>query len=236
MRIALVGDLHGNRAATLALEKDLRETSPDRILCLGDIAGKGPLSDFTFDWAFEHCDAIIGGNWDVGLAQRLFPADAPYWKQLGEERLSKLAQLPTEMELQLSGRSIRLIHGRPVMQELVFVHSRGEEIEPLFLRPDGFHWDVVAYADAHRQGMRVMDSGVLLNSGSVGNGLGIPLCCYALLEGSEGNDPAPFEVRFRQLPYDKDMAIRDAMQHPEIPNIDCFIREVETGRYRGSNG
>ena len=60
MRIALVADLHGNRPATLALERDLARTQPDRVLCLGDIVGKGPSNDFTFDWAmpvsYTHLD------------------------------------------------------------------------------------------------------------------------------------------------------------------------------------
>lgn len=231
MRIALIGDLHGNRAATLALEEDLRLTSPDSIICLGDIVGKGPLSDFTFDWAFAHCDAIIGGNWDFGIAERMFPKDMPYWEQLGSERMQRLEQLPLEMELTLSGRSIRLIHGRPVMRELIHISSPREEIDALFVKPDGSRWDVVAYADAHRQGMRVITPGVMLNSGSIGNALGLPLCCYALLEGEEGTAKSPFEVRFRQLEYDKELALQDARSHPEIPRIDTFIKEVETGVY-----
>lgn len=51
MRIALVADLHGNRPATLALERDLALDATRRVLCLGDIVGKGPSNDFTFDWA-----------------------------------------------------------------------------------------------------------------------------------------------------------------------------------------
>ena len=232
MKIALIGDLHGNRAATLALEEDLLRTQPDKIICLGDVAGKGPCSDFTCDWAFQHCHHLIAGNWDVGLVSRMFPKDVPYWEQLGEARLQKLADLPLEMELTLSGRRIRLIHGRPVMRELIHMSSPREDIEQLFIREDGTRWDVVAYADAHRQGMRTITPGLLLNCGSVGNGLGLPLCCYAILEGEDTADAdAPFEVRFRQLPYDRAMAIRDAEEHPEIPRIESFIREVETGRY-----
>lgn len=231
MRIALVADLHGNRAATLALEKDLKKTCPDRIICLGDIVGKGPCSDFTFDWAFANCDEIIGGNWDFGLAKKLFPKDAPYWAQLGEERLKKLEQLPLEMELTFSGRRIRLLHGRPVMRELIGSGASREMIETMFVRQDGSRWDVVAYADAHRHGMRVINPGLFFNSGSVGNALGIPLCCYALMEGEDGPEKADFEVRFRQLEYDKELALQDAAAHPEIPRIESFIREIQTGLY-----
>lgn len=231
LRIALVADLHGNRAATLALEKDLKKTCPDRIICLGDVVGKGPMSDFTFDWAFANCDMVIGGNWDYGVGRKLFPRDEPYWEQLGPERLRKLEALPMEAEITLSGRLIRLIHGRPVMQTLIGSGASQEDIEPLFIKPDGSRWDVVAFADAHRHGMRVINTGLFFNSGSVGNALGLPLCCYALMEGEEGPEKADFEVRFRQLEYDKELALRDAAEHPEIPRIDTFIREIQTGLY-----
>ena len=77
MRIALVADLHGNRPATLALERDLARTQPDRVLCLGDIVGKGPSNDFTFDWAMQHCEIVLGGNWDFGVGKKQFSPDPP---------------------------------------------------------------------------------------------------------------------------------------------------------------
>lgn len=72
MRIALIADLHGNRPATLALDRDLDRMQPDRVLCLGDIVGKGPSNDFTFDWAMSHCEIVLGGNWDFGVGNKAF--------------------------------------------------------------------------------------------------------------------------------------------------------------------
>ncbi len=231
MLIALVADLHGNRPATEALDRDLSIQKPDRILCLGDIVGKGPSSDFTFDWAFANCDLVLGGNWDYGVGRKLFSPDIYYWEQLGEERLQKLCALPKEHELLLSGRRIRLFHGRPVMDELVVAHSSADVIEPYFTDAQGGRYDVVAYADAHRQAMRTMSPGVFLNAGSVGNAMGIPKCCYALLVGEEGREAAPFEIRLRQLDYDRTQAVLDAQQATRVPRIETYIHEIETGIY-----
>ena len=231
MQIALIADLHGNRPATLALEKDLALVQPDLVWCLGDLVGKGPSSDFTFDWAHEHCDLILGGNWDYGVGEKRFPADGFYWEQLGEERLEKLRRLPREHEVWFSGRRIRLFHGRPVMDTLITAHHDREFIEPYFAAPDGARYDVVAYADAHRQALRTMTPGVILNTGSVGNNLGEPKCCYAILSGEMGRETAPFEIRMRQVDYDRAQAVRDAQGAPRVPNIAAFIREVETGIY-----
>ena len=231
MKIAFIGDLHGNLPATRALEKDLAQQQPDRIICLGDMVGKGPSNRETFDWAMANCRLILGGNWDYGVGHQLFPNDRPYWDQLGEERLRILRQLPRESEMMLSGRRVRLMHGRPVMERLVTVANASDEIQPFFTDGDGKPYDVVIYADAHRQALRTVNPGLFINTGSVGNALGVAYCCYAIVEAEEGDAPAPFEVRLRQLPYDREQAIRDAENAPDIPRIDTYINEIRTAVY-----
>ena len=231
MQIALIADLHGNRPAVEALERDLAFIQPDQIFCLGDIVGKGPSNDFTFDWAMKNCDLILGGNWDFGVGYQEFPNDLYYWQQLGEDRLKALRELPLEHELMMSGRRIRLFHGRPVMENLVVAQHDKSLIDPFFTDENGKRFDAVIYADAHRQALRTMSPGLFVNTGSVGNAMGIPKCCYAILCGEEGEAPAPFEIRLRQVDYDRDQAIRDALAAPLVPRIETYIREIETGIY-----
>ena len=231
MQIALIADLHGNKPAVQALEKDLAFIKPDRIFCLGDTVGKGPDSRFTYDWARANCDIILGGNWDFGVANREFPKDVFYWEQLGEERMQELRNLPLEHHMVMSGRRIRFFHGRPVMDKLVTVKWAETDILPFFEDADGNRYDVVIYADAHKQAMRTLPNGLFVNTGSVGNGIGIPKCCYAILSGEEGDNDAPFEIRLRQLNYDRDAAIADALAAPAVPRIDTYIREIQTGIY-----
>lgn len=231
MRIALLADLHGNWPATKALEKDLAAQRVDRIFCLGDAVGKGPSSDRTLDWAVANCEVLLGGNWDYGLGYQKFPMDAFYWQQLGDQRLAFLKNLPMEHHLTLSGRRVRLFHGRPVMEELITIRNEAGEIQPFFMDEQGERFDVVGYADAHRQAMRTMTPGLFFNCGSVGNALGEPHCCYAIMEGEENDSAAPFQISFRALPYDRVQAVLDAKKTPEIPHIEAFIREIETGVY-----
>jgi predicted phosphodiesterase len=231
MKIAFVADLHGNWPATCALEKDLAIQQPDRIICLGDLVGKGPSNAQTFDWVMAHCDPVIGGNWDYGVGYQEFPNDQYYWEQLGEERLRILRGLPTERELLLSGRRVRLMHGRPVMEKLVTVKDPVDVIQSFFTDPHGKPFDVVLYADAHRQGVRTVNPGLFINTGSVGNAMGIPVCCYAIVEAEPGETPGPFEVRLRQLPYDREQAVRDAQAAPRVPLIESYINEIRTGVY-----
>ena len=76
-----------------------------------------------------------------------------------------------------------------------------------------------------------MEPGLFVNTGSVGNSIGSTQCCYVILSGEEGPSPAPFEIRLRQLDYDRDQAIRDALDAPDVPRIETYIREIQTGIY-----
>ena len=228
MRIAFISDLHGNMTAVRALEEDLKKRTPDEVWCLGDLVGKGPNSDRSFDWVLEHCQAIIGGNWDYGIGRKEFPRDSFYHRQLGEERLGKLSCLPLEKQLTMSGRNIRLIHGRPVMPKLLNIQDSREVFMEL-LDPD---YDVLIYGDCHRQGVRTL-GGQIINIGSVGNALGLPTVQYLILEGELGKMAAPMELRFISLPYDNRAAEAEAREHADLPDLEAYVTEILTGVYAG---
>ena len=115
--IALVADLHGNWPATQAVAADIQSRGIKKIWCLGDIVGKGPSSPQTFDWAVQNCEIILLGNWDEGIGKRQYPKDGFYYEQLGEERMRVLPTFPYEHVCWISGRKMRLFHGRPTMPE-----------------------------------------------------------------------------------------------------------------------
>ena len=234
--IALVADLHGNWPATEAVDRDIRARGIRRIWCLGDVVGKGPSSDRTFDWAAESCEFILQGNWDEGIGRKQFPHDQFYYDQLGEKRMEALTQWPYEHECFISGRKIRLFHGRSIMPAPYYIHEPTELLAPYFL-PD---YQVVGYADVHRQGLRLLgSSGILFNTGSVGNGFGVAMAQYAILRGvPDSREPAPFDVVMVTVPYDREQAIRDTLEAGKqgMPNADLFEREIRTALYARANG
>jgi Icc-related predicted phosphoesterase len=48
-RVALISDLHGNLTALQAVLADISDAGITRIICLGDLVGKGPRSDAVVD-------------------------------------------------------------------------------------------------------------------------------------------------------------------------------------------
>ena len=230
MRIAMLGDLHGNLPATLAMERALSGLRIDEIWFLGDAVGKGPESAATCDWVREHCARHVGGNWDYGISAKLFPADVYYWEQLGPERMAWLGGLPREMDVWISGTRFRLFHGRPVT-ELMHVQNDKEILTAPFFH-DGETYGGVIFADSHRPFLRTLDAGYIVNTGSIGNNMGVPKAHALLVEGEvDSPEPAMLQMTILSVPYDNEAAVAAAMADNSLPYRDAYIREIRTGIY-----
>ena len=230
MKIAFIGDLHGNYVATQALEKELRRHQVDEICFLGDAVGKGPHSRETCDWVRTHCTRFVGGNWDYGIGGKEFPEDGYFWAQLGPERMEWLRTLPPERDVWISGVHFRLFHGRPVTP-LISAQTDKEIFTKAFC-PDGEVYTGIIFADSHRPFVRTLNDGYALNCGSVGNSLGVPRAHALIMDGALNcHEDAPLTMTILSVPYDNEAAAEIARQDVNLPHRESFITEVLTGIY-----
>lgn len=230
MKIAFVGDLHGNMLATQAMADELQRQGAETICFLGDAVGKGPQNAETCDWVREHCSLCIGGNWDYGIGGKEFPADDYYWDQLGAERMEWLRTLPMEGDCWISGMHFRLFHGRPVTP-ILYAQSDKETFAEVF-RANGVNYSGIIFADSHRPFIRTLREGYALNTGSVGDSMGVPRAHALLMDGELGmQSPAPLSMTVLSVPYDNEKMADIARADEHLPNRDAFIREVLTGVY-----
>lgn len=241
-KIAVLSDIHGNIPALDAVLDDIRGRGLTRVICLGDLVGKGPHPEVAVDRIREVCDTVVMGNWDHLVAQPTDHEDLRWHqRRLGEERLRWLGSLPFSHELLMSGKTIRLFHASPVS-----VYTRVQPWAPMEDRlamfehtertgtpADGRLPDVVGYGDIHNAYVQHFQGRTLFNTGSVGNPLELPQASYAILEGQAGSSsPASFSVQLVRVPYDIELAVRQA-EEEQMPALAPYIQELRTGRYRG---
>ena len=110
-RIAVISDTHGNVPALEAVLSDIKSRGIDRIICLGDLAGKGPSPEAVVDMIKENCEIVLKGNWDYLISE----VNDRYFLQwhhskLRDDQIQYLKQLPIYTEFYETGRFIRLCH------------------------------------------------------------------------------------------------------------------------------
>ncbi|MEO3944300.1 metallophosphoesterase family protein [Gorillibacterium sp. CAU 1737] len=238
--IAVISDLHGNVPALEAVLDDIHARGISRILCLGDLVGKGPNSDRTLDLARENCEKVIRGNWDDFLPKES-DQEVIRWHQqvLGKERLLYLESLPNVIEFYMSGRFIRLFHASPrSLYERVQPWDE-EEIKKSLFGP--CVWEstldlpqIVGYGDIHQAYLDQVEGGrMLFNTGSVGNPLDLPQASYVILHGEEDRrTDGLFGMEFVRIPYDIEQAVQQAVDSG-MPQLEDYAAELRTAVYRG---
>ena len=231
-----LADIHGNMPAVRALEAEIERIAPDDVWFLGDAVGKGPENDKAVDWIRANCRHFVKGNWDDGICRsfhsKAFPNDRFYWEQLGGERIAWLESLPLEDEVLISGQWLRLIHGRPV-DRLYQAYDSWEELAQGFKSKvtDRVYGGYIC-ADSHMPYVRACSLGYAVNTGSVGNSLGVPRVHALVVDGDIGSEElSPIRFDIISIPYDNQAAADAAARYPELPRLESYQREVLTGVY-----
>ena len=242
-RIALISDVHGNLTAYEAVLSDISARGITRVINLGDLVGKGPRGAACTALTRQRCEATVRGNWEVFVAGdgELRSEGQAWWRaELSAEDRRWLFSLPGSLDLELSGRRVRVLHASPV-DEFTRVHREhsAEQFAMMFtptpFTGDGGPADVVVYGDIHDPFLRSGKEGALVNVGSVGNQLDDPTPSYAILEGdSVGGKDAPFGIQFVRVPYDVEAEIA-ATRALGMPETEAYTIELRTGVYRGDH-
>jgi protein phosphatase len=241
-KIAVISDIHGNIPALESVFQDIRSREINRIICLGDLVGKGPQSSDAVKWIKENCETVVKGNWDDFIIKPT-ESDTIKWHQdqLTLQQKDYLRDLPFSVEFLMSGRLIRMFHASP--------RSVYERIQPwdqpdkrLSLFENTVHTknifgdrqpDVICYGDIHNAYIQNFNGKTLCNVGSVGNPLEITQASYAILEGEYGHEEAgSFSVQLIRVPYNIELAIKLA-KDIDMPDLEPYILELTTARYRG---
>ncbi|KZZ83539.1 metallophosphoesterase family protein [Bacillus sp. SJS] len=239
-RIAVISDIHGNVPALEAVLDDIHYRRIEKIICLGDLVGKGPQSHDAIAMVRKHCEITVKGNWDDFITKDSeFETLKWHQNQLTDEDRRYLTKLPFSAELTMSGRLIRLFHASPYS-----IYTRIQPWDSIERRMSMFEDtemtgksskrpDVAGYGDVHQAFVHQYKEKMLFNTGSVGNPLDMTQASYAVLEGLEGEEAeGPFSIQLIRVPYDIERSIRIARE-ADMPDLKEYIQELTTAKYRG---
>ena len=244
MKIAVISDIHGNLPALEAVLNDINKRNVDKIICLGDIIGKGSHAKEAVEICREECDIVIKGNWEDYICKKYMELkhgkadgliDSLLWciNSVTDEQMEYLSASPHSTELYLSGNLVRLFHAHPRNFNRYYADSPLEKRMELFDYSEDSEIrqpaDIAVYADIHVAYLQAGMGKQLLNVGSVGNPLDITKASYAILEGGESKD-VNFSAQFIRVSYDIDMAVSMAKER-NVPHLDGYISELRTAKY-----
>lgn len=189
MLVAAIADIHGNLEALEAVLEKIGRDGIKVVLCAGDIIGYGANPNECVQLVRERCDAVVMGNHDasadlhnIGYFDQA-AADCLRWshKALSNQNMRYLLGLKTSIVTEYSGRSIYMVHGRPMDNVYEYVYPDiGEREARELLR--NCRSDVLVLGHTHMPFSRNAGSKLIVNPGSVGQPRdGNPNASYAII-------------------------------------------------------
>jgi predicted phosphodiesterase len=216
LRLAFLGDIHGNLPALEAAITHLDETqAPDGVYLLGDLVNRCPWNSEVMELLGERGWPSIYGNHDLIISRLHTPEIRPpfdersrfpvmywTWDHLSAEQIAILHALPAEMTVALDGAPpIRLLHGLPGNPFVgVYPESDPAEIAQKFA---AYTEPVIIGGHTHRPLDRQIGGKHFLNPGSVGLPYnGDPRSQYLTLDLLAARNGPVWQPTFHRIEYD----------------------------------
>ncbi len=188
MRVAVFSDIHSNLEAFSEVLKASGRV--DRYLCLGDIVGYGANPNEVIQLIKQHQMLAIKGNHDeavlTGMAEGFNPiaASAVEWtgRNIRPEGLAFLQNLPLQLDLELDGLHVHMVHGSPEepLEEYIYPDETSDRLQSFLSLTKA---DVLLLGHTHIPMNIQLAKGHVLNPGSVGQPRdGDPRASFAILQ------------------------------------------------------
>ena len=217
MRVAIVSDIHANWQALEAVLEDIKKQGCEKVLCLGDLAMAGPQPRMVVDFVRKQDNwKVIQGNTDkligdfsretVDKLKSAFPVMANALLDdvlvLEEDKKEYLKNLPAQMNLEIEGVKILMVHGSPRRNnEDILPDMPLEQIEEIL---EGVDADLIFCGHTHVPcGYQTNKKQTVVNVGSVGRPMTEnPQSCYVVANFENGG----FSIEHRFVDYDRETA------------------------------
>ena len=213
-RIAILADIHGNVPALEATVADIEAQQVDEVLVGGDLVGRGPQGRRVVERIRELGWPTIRGNHEDYLLSFRRGEVPENWLETDEWAASRW------MAAELDDDSVRFIEALPfsirssLTADLLLVHgsprSHSDGLGPwssdeeLAVHLQSIGEPILVCAHTHRQMLRQLSDGLVVNVGSVGLPFnGDRRAQYAILEAADG----AWRTDLRRVEYDLEQTL-----------------------------
>jgi len=197
MKIAILGDIHGNIEALKIAYNAAVTNKAEKIYHLGDLGGYAPFVNEVVDFLIEHKIEGVQGNYDEAVANDKEHCGCKYedpiqaematlsfeWTKAHASYKSKehMKNLPFEIALEVKGRKVKIFHATPIKNNIYWYQNRDEKF---FLRmARKANADIMIYGHTHIPYRKDISDKVFINAGSVGKPKdGDTRTCVVLIE------------------------------------------------------
>lgn len=238
MKIAVLGDIHGNIEALRVAYKSALEAGAEKIYHLGDLGGYAPFVNEVVDFMLEHKIEGVQGNYDDAVAHDREHCGCKYedpiqaemanvsfaWTKNHSSERSKeyMKNLPFELSFSCGNRKALIFHATPQKNNLYWLEERPDKF---FLEMAAkIEADIMIYGHTHKPYRKDIADKVFINAGSVGKPKdGDPRACTAVIDITDEG----VKCEFVRTPYDiEKMAL--AIKAGGLP--DYFAGKLREGR------
>lgn len=155
MKVGILSDVHGDYGALdTTLKKMKIEHQVSRILCAGDLVGRGPEQNRVVDCIRQNKITTVRGNHDE------------WFYGISEENTDYLKNLPIDWKGKVGGRRVFMCHGKPGNNMWGMYRDHLSETY-LSMVLKSLKMDVLVSGHTHMPLYMRVDEGVLLNPGSL---------------------------------------------------------------------
>ena len=242
MRIGIFSDVHANGEALDVVLKALEYEEVNRIFCLGDLVGYGPMPNECIERTMAVADEVVGGNHDYAATSRIstdgfndYAKQAIEWTQkvLTATSIARLNNLP----MAITEGDIFIVHATPEAPEkwhYIFTYEEARRNFEFMTTPLCFvgHSHAPAAFIQNDKGEISIQSAVsvaihagkkyIINVGSVGQPRdGDPRACYGVLDTDRN------QFQLKRLPYPVEI-VQEKMQKKSLPRY--LIERLSVGR------
>jgi putative phosphoesterase len=225
VKLALLGDIHGNSYALKAVLEAAALSDVEALLITGDLVGYYYAPSAVLEMLQPWNRYVVRGNHEDMLRIARFDpnfltqVDARYGsglrsavEHLSEPQLDELCHLPDKLELELDGYRILLCHGSPWdTNEYVYPDEQPEKLE----RCSNPEFDLVIMGHTHHPMHHRIGKTQVVNPGSVGQPRNRqPGAHWAIFSTVEGS------ICFYNQSYDSSALVQECRRkHPLIPYL-----------------